>query len=244
MTEAVENGDHRKRAELIAEEIERRIVDAGWQVGTIVGSETSLIDELGVSRGVLREAVRLLEHHGTARMRRGPGGGLVVTAPDVGAVRRAAALYLRYRRADIHSLVEARRVLELTCVDLVAKRVQDPEVVTRLRRVLDAEVETTKAAGSMRYLRSFHLELASLSGNPAIGLFAEILMELQSDFTGEPRRDGADRSLAEDAEASHKAHRAIYRALLEGDPEQARSVMSRHLTAISAWTSEHGQQRE
>lgn len=245
MTQAIENGDRRKRAELIAEEIERRIVDAGWPVGEIIGSETSLIDELEVSRGVLREAVRLLEHHGAAYMRRGPGGGLVVTDPDVGAVRRAAALYLRYRRADVQTLVEARRVLELNCLDLVARRIRDPQVVTRLRRVLDAEVEATKAAGSTRYLRSFHLELASLSGNAAIGLFAEILMEVQSEFTDEPRRASIDQdALAKDANASHRAHRAIFRALLDGDPDRARSVMSKHLTAISTWTTEHAYQLE
>ncbi|WP_236791962.1 FadR/GntR family transcriptional regulator [Amycolatopsis sp. GM8] len=240
MTEAIESGDRRKRAELIAEEIESRIVDAGWPIGQIIGSETSLIDEFEVSRGVLREAVRLLEHHSTAYMRRGPGGGLVVTAPEAGAVRRAAALYLRYRRADVNTLVEARRVLELNCLDLVAQRIRDPQVVTRLGRVLDAEVGATKAAGSTRYLRGFHLELASLSGNPAIGLFAEILMELQSDFTDEPRRAPTDQAaLAKDANASHRAHRAIYRALIEGDPDRARSAMSKHLTAISTWTAEH-----
>jgi DNA-binding FadR family transcriptional regulator len=148
VTESIETSDGRKRAELIAEKIERRIVEKDWQIGEIIGSEASLIKDLSVSRGVLREAVRLLEHHGTAYMRRGPGGGLVVSAPEVGAVCRTAALYLRYRQADVQTLLEARRALELNCVELVARRMRDPRSAVRLRHVLDAEAAATKTADS------------------------------------------------------------------------------------------------
>jgi DNA-binding FadR family transcriptional regulator len=242
MTDTGQTGDpltgaSRKRAELVAEGIERRIIEAQWPVGEIIGSETSLIADFGVSRGVLREAVRILEHHGTARMRRGPGGGLVVSPPALGGVRRAAALYLRYQLADIATLVEARRVLELNCIDLVARRGRDPMIANRLRRVLDVEVDATKAVGSTRFLRGFHRELADLSGNAAIGLFSEILMELQSEFVNEARDQPPDQEiLTADAEASHRAHVAINQALLAGDIDRAHSRMARHLDAIFAWT--------
>src|SRR5690606_33498610 len=88
-----------KRAEQVAEAIEQSIVSMGWPIGDLVGSEQHLMEQYGVSRGVLREAVRILEHHGSGRMRRGPGGGLIVTAPNMHAVSRSAALYLRYARA-------------------------------------------------------------------------------------------------------------------------------------------------
>ena len=52
------------------------------QPGDLVGTEPELIEREGVSRALLREAVRLLEHHHIARMRRGPGGGLFVMAPE------------------------------------------------------------------------------------------------------------------------------------------------------------------
>jgi DNA-binding FadR family transcriptional regulator len=235
------HGDGRKLAEKIAEKIERRIVETGWPVGKIIGMEPELISEFGVSRGVFREAVRLLEHHGTALMRRGPGGGLVVTAPSVHAVRRAAALYLEYQRVDVATLLEARRVLELNCVDLVAERIRDPYVSARLRRTLDAEVGATTAAGSTRFLRSFHLELADLSGNAAIGLFSEILMELQSEFVDEEGRQPRSNDVLADANASHAAHVAIYDALIAGDAEKARARMARHLNALSSWTVTHTQ---
>src|SRR5436190_21321141 len=88
-----------KLAEQTAAKIEMAIAAQGWPLGSVIGSESDLLAEYGVSRAVLREAVRLLEHDNVARMRRGPGGGLVVTVPDTQAVTRAADRFLRYRGA-------------------------------------------------------------------------------------------------------------------------------------------------
>ena len=49
-----------------------------------------------MSRSVLREAVRLVEHHQVARMRRGPNGGLLICEPDAGPATRAVVIYLEY----------------------------------------------------------------------------------------------------------------------------------------------------
>src|SRR5487761_879245 len=71
-----------KLAESAARRLEAEIAEVGWPVGQILGSEPELIERLGVSRAIFREAVRLLEQDNVASMRRGPGGGLIVTAPD------------------------------------------------------------------------------------------------------------------------------------------------------------------
>ena len=82
-----------KGAETGARRITRTIVTEGLQPGDLVGTEPELIAREGVNRALLREAVRLLEHHHVARMRRGPGGGLFVLAPSVDAVTEGAAIY-------------------------------------------------------------------------------------------------------------------------------------------------------
>src|SRR5205823_10135158 len=69
-------------AETLAQRIRADLARAGAVAGDVLGSEDEMRERYGVSRQVLREAVRLLEHHGVAKMRRGPGGGLVVTEPD------------------------------------------------------------------------------------------------------------------------------------------------------------------
>src|ERR1700726_1350908 len=71
-----------KKAEIVADQIEQTIVGQRWEPGELFGSEVELIARYGVSRAVFREAVRLLEHHGLAEMRRGLHGGLFIRQPD------------------------------------------------------------------------------------------------------------------------------------------------------------------
>src|SRR3546814_20446629 len=66
------------------------------------------MERYGVSRAVLREAVRVLEHHQVAKMRRGPGGGLFVSEPGVAATTEAVALHLHRLAIPTAQLFEVR----------------------------------------------------------------------------------------------------------------------------------------
>src|SRR6516165_10554381 len=90
-----------------AARIESDVMRAGWPVGMILGSEAQLLDRYGVSRPTLREVIRLLEHRQIVSMRRGPGGGLSVTAPDSSAVAGAAIAYLEFAHVNVQDLVES-----------------------------------------------------------------------------------------------------------------------------------------
>src|SRR5262245_31074298 len=105
-----------KAGEQLARRIEEEIIAAGWPVGMRLGSEPELIERYGISRAVLREAIRILEHHQVARTREGRGGGLVVTAPDSGAITRALELYLRYQGVSLVDLLETKRALEMAAL--------------------------------------------------------------------------------------------------------------------------------
>ena len=94
------DGEVVKTGVALARRIEDEVIAQGWPVDRWLGSEPELIERYGVSRAAFREAVRLLEHHGVARMRRGPGGGLIVSTPDSSVVTGAAALFLDYQRVQ------------------------------------------------------------------------------------------------------------------------------------------------
>jgi len=94
-----------KLAAQVAHRMETDVVRRGWPVGESLGSEPDLRERYGVSRAVLREAVRLVEHHQVARMRRGPNGGLFVMAPDAGPAARAMVIYLEYVGTSIDDLL-------------------------------------------------------------------------------------------------------------------------------------------
>jgi DNA-binding FadR family transcriptional regulator len=102
-----------KRAEAVARRITQLVVGSGLQPGHLVGTEPELMDREGVSRAILREAVRLLEHHQIARMRRGAGGGLFVVEPSEAAVADVAAIYLARRGVRRSDLAEVRTGIEV-----------------------------------------------------------------------------------------------------------------------------------
>ena len=70
----------------IARQIEQDIRREGWREGHLIGSEAELTARFEVGVAAVREASRILEARGLARVRRGPGGGLFVTAPERASV--------------------------------------------------------------------------------------------------------------------------------------------------------------
>lgn len=108
-----------KLAAKVADRIIEDVMNLGWPVGEVLGSEPELVERYEVSRAVFREAVRILENQQVAYPRRGPGGGLVVAEPTVGAVIDAVVLYLHRMDARLDEIFEARIVLEeIACVNL------------------------------------------------------------------------------------------------------------------------------
>jgi DNA-binding FadR family transcriptional regulator len=229
---ALRNGnDPRKLGEILAERIENEIVSSGWQVGEVLGSEAELIQQYGVSRAVFREAMRIVDHHGVAEMRRGPGGGLVVAQPDLGAVVRAVVLHLEFQGIQPKQVHEARVAIELECARLAAERITTDGVL-RVREFLRAEeqrIRTTRRAGRPKGdlpSHDFHLLLADLTGNPAMRLFVQMITRVLGDLT--PRA----RSLPAVASTVHAAHAKIAEAVVAGDADTARRRMARHLGSV------------
>jgi DNA-binding FadR family transcriptional regulator len=217
-----------KAAEIIASRVEREIAAAGWPVGEVVGSELELIERYGVSRAVLREAIRILEHHFVVRTRRGRGGGLIVTEPDSSTVARSMKLFLQYRRTNAEQIHEARMLAELACVELAAHRIDD-DGRAELKRVLDLEGDTLEEL-STRSMHDFHVTVGRLSGNPVLELNVQSMAALVQEWYGE----GEDER-PEDALAAHKAHKSIAQAIRNGDVEAAVRRMSRHLDALAPY---------
>ncbi len=222
-------------ASAIAREIEADIVRRGWTVGESLGSETALRQRYGVSRSVLREAVRLVEHHQVARMRRGPGGGLLICEPDAAPATRAVVIYLEYLGTTLADLLNARLVLEPLAASLAAERI-DEDGIEGLRAVLDAEANWRPGLPAPR--EEFHLALAQRSKNPVLQLFIDILMRLTKRYALQSRAGSASEAL-EAVEHMHGDHTEIVAAVTAGDSARARTLTERHVKGVTAWLQQH-----
>ena len=209
-----------KRAAKVADLIVEDVMALGWPVGEVLGSETDLLERYEVSRAVFREAVRLVEHQGVARTRRGPGGGLVITEPTVGAVIDAVVLYLHRVDARLDEIFEARIILEEIACQLASERTDENDLA-ELRRFAD-----DKPVDPGGDPREFHALVASISGNSGLELFVDVFNRVAQLYSPDWQRLGSGVA----AETRH-AHSMIAEAIMAGDAGLARNRMRKHLQA-------------
>jgi DNA-binding FadR family transcriptional regulator len=216
-----------KGAETVARDITQIIVTRGLRPGELVGTEPELIEREGVSRALLREAVRLLEHHQIARMRRGPGGGLFVMAPSACAVTEVSALYLARRGMRLAELAELRTGVEVAIADLAAERIDD-EGALGLQEALVREEHATEEEQA-ELIQGLHAAVAAAAQNRVLQLVALVLIRLSRLHEFERLAPKERRQIQAEVRCTHEG---IASAVEAGDRELARYRMRRHLEAL------------
>ncbi|HSV47729.1 MAG TPA: FCD domain-containing protein [Ramlibacter sp.] len=223
--------DPMRRADSLADEILVDIQQQGWPTGRPLGSQAELMRKHGVSRSVLRQAIRLLEHQGVARTLRGVGGGLVVDQPNTDAAARAVSVSLEYEGIRAADIIHTRRVLELSALALTIEGLDDAGE-TRLLALIEQERHWDGSA-TKDDLQRLHLTLAELSGDPALRLFIAIVLRLTEAHTRhsklpKPERDALVARIT-------RLHRDIALAVVRRDGSRAASKLSRYLDGLSDW---------
>jgi len=222
-----------RTASRVARLIEADIVARGWPIGEVIGSESDLMKQYDVSRAVLREAIRLVEHHTAASMRRGPSGGLVVRRPDPTAAITAIVIYLEYMGISAEDLISARIPLEKLAASLAAERMTE-DTIADLRRTLEREHSLGPSDRQLRDFDDIHQRIGTLSGNPALALLIDVLCGLTVIYGSMPELP-AKAALASVADVALDAHRSLAEAIIAGDRDRAAHRAEVHLKGKGKW---------
>jgi len=154
-----------KAADLIAGRLRRQIIHGALEEGDPLPSEQDLVSRYGVSRPTAREALRLLEAEGLARMQRGRGGGARVCVPTGQSAALHLGVMLQYLRVPVADLVEAMDGLEADAARRLA-HCRQPDDVAALRANLTAGDELLHdEVALMRVATDFHREMVHRIGN-------------------------------------------------------------------------------
>ena len=223
----LESADESKLGTKVARLLMVDIVERGWPVGEVIGSELYLVEKYGVSRAALREAVRLLEYLRVAAMKPGPNGGLIITEPSVDPIVEAASVFLEYRRIEPGQLLELRAGLESDAVALAIERASDDDI--RTLRSMAEDATRQRYAGSIA--DELHLRIADLSGNPAIALFVRVLVHLTRLHASETVVSTKERAFR--SAGSGHAHDSIIEAIALRDTALARRRMLKHIELMA-----------
>jgi GntR family transcriptional regulator, transcriptional repressor for pyruvate dehydrogenase complex len=180
-----------KTAELIADELRIRIARGVLKKGDVLPAEMELVKQFGVSRPTLREAFRILESESLIVVRRGSGGGVIVSSPEVSVVARNFGVLLQTSGVTLADVYDARKVLEPAAVHMFANRrvPQDIEKlnqhVENLAALVDEGVERANFKEWSAAALRFHDELVEQSGNTTLALFGAMLSEVISRYASQ-----------------------------------------------------------
>ena len=208
----------------VEQAIEAAIREGHLNVGDRLPSEFELCNQFGVSRTVIREALRMLSARGLVRIEK--GRGVFVCAPSVESVSNPMALYLHMNLGPDHALevVRARQLIEPVIAAEAARRHTTKDV-----RRIQENLEALKAcSGSFEQLTQvdmeFHVLIAKATHNPVVPLIIHPIQQLM------PRIKLNVYLSVEDAHASAvEWHTAIAEAIFARDVERAEACMAQHL---------------
>jgi len=116
----------RRLSDKVADMMLETILAGRFKVGDRLPSERALGEQFGVSRTVVREAVRALVAKGVIEVR--SGSGLRVVAVNADAVHESMNLYLRGGRLEFEKVHEVRALLEVHLAGLAAERASDDDI--------------------------------------------------------------------------------------------------------------------
>ncbi|NUP69413.1 MAG: FadR family transcriptional regulator [Nonomuraea sp.] len=206
----------------VVDELGRRIVGGVWQPGEPLPVEEALAAEIGVSRGVLREAVKSLVSKGMLRVR--PRTGTRVLPPeDWNHLDRDV---LRWKQAEdatalLSDTGELRRIVEPEAARLAAERA-GPDTVRVLYDALaamEAAAANPDRSGYVEADIAFHRALLDASGNRLLGSLGRAIdIALEHSFLVSTQTPGA-------VEASLPGHRAVVQAVEARDPAGAAAAV-------------------
>lgn len=211
--------------ERVTDKVLTLIKNDTWRPGDRLPPERELADAFGVSRTVVREAIKVLEARGV--LATVTGSGVYVRPPDSGVVSRSLQTYIQLLDQDdmYLGLIEIRRVLEVEIAALAAERAtpQQRQELDQLGRQMRQNAASAPTLAELDL--QLHLLLADATQNQLFRvLLSPLIEQLREHFLYMWEGYGS-RPL----ERVFAQHDALIEAIQHNDPVQARAMMTQHL---------------
>ena len=209
-------------------------------IGDHLPSERALAETLKVSRGSIREALRVLEALGSIRSSTGSGprAGTVITAAPEQALSLALNLQLATSQVEHPHVFEMRLLLEDWAVRNVGPENADPQhpVWMKAEKLLDMMDDPALPVADFLTLDAqFHVALSHAANNPLASTLMDAMRTAIEDHTVERAQ------ALPDWEATSKRLRSEHRAILDaarnGRADTAADLLKEHIRGYYAETS-------
>ncbi|MEJ2729137.1 MAG: FadR/GntR family transcriptional regulator [Deltaproteobacteria bacterium] len=154
----------------VVSQIQEAILDGRLKTGDVLPSERQLKDMFNISRGTLREALRVLEQKGLIEIKLGVGGGSVVKDLNADQVSEGLALLIRSQKVSLNHLAEFREDVEGIVAARAAERHSKADIagikalLAKARKCIEGGTSQRKAF--IEIDKQIHMTLAEVAQNP------------------------------------------------------------------------------
>lgn len=212
--------------EQLTDDIKTQIMNGELVSGDKLPNERELSERYGVSRTVVREAMKSLAQEGVIEVR--PGRGTYIVYQTLNAVKRSLGNLGMFEKQEHWSdLVELREMFEPGIAYLAAQRAKPEHITAIAEAVSTMETSLENADVFIAADNKFHNSLALATGNALISSLMDPIIELlieQRRYVFKSKHGGP--------RAGQVYHKRILKAIKEKNAEAARQAMIDHLKQV------------
>ncbi len=217
-----------KTSDVLASELRRQILSGLLPPGASLPAERELVSQTGLSRGSVRDALRILESESLVITRAGRYGGSVANKPDDESLKRSISSFVHGRGITLLSLLQTREVIEPCLAALAAKN----RTAGELQRLVDVTERVANAfLTPPEFLREnveWHMAIAAASHNELLRAFLHSISDMVYKASAIENFASADVR-----KQVMYAHRRILEAITTQDAALAERRMALHLAALT-----------
>ena len=210
----------------LVKEIQRRISDREIKSGDMLPPQSDIAAEFGVSRTVVREALKQLNIMGLIETKHGIGTYVSSLKPS--SLLESLSPLMLMDQSTIDEFFEARMHIESIVAYQAAKKAELKDIndlEKKIFRMKEDLKEGNLEAFSKRDM-DFHFFIAKASKNKVLARIIQIIRDLLQQIIGDVYKDG------QSANSFLNHNIKIVKAIKERDPENAQKLMKNHILYV------------
>lgn len=195
----------------VVSKLQQQIATGKFKKGDKLPSEPVLMEQFGVGRSSIREAIRILSNHGLVRVQQGLGTFVEMQNGT------PTPWYKRLENATSKDLNEVRQLLELKIAEKAAlnRTQKDIDILTKLLKKRFTAAQNNLADECIEADIQFHIAIADAAKNDILAdLYKNIAAQIKKSF----RQAYTNTELFF---IKHAAHEDLLKSIIDKDPKKA-----------------------
>ena len=213
--------------EQVIEQIEGMITNGVLKKGDRLPSERELVEQLGVSRASIREALRSLEIIGLIESKQGEGNFIRENLDNT--LFEPLSIMFMLNDCKVEEIFELRKVIEIETAALAARKITDEEI-NELQMLVDNMKTSEDEDERVKDDAKFHYTIAKASRNFLILSILNTVSSLMDSFIKDARKNIINNQLKDSIDNEHEE---ILNALKSHNPNKASESMRKHMDLIN-----------